>query len=68
MRVLVAGGAGRSPSSVAEQRRFFMAHLEPGLAKFFAAVERAPQANYYRKVAAFGAAFVSIETDSFNLD
>lgn len=68
MRVLIAGGAGRAPASVAEQRTFFTAHLRPGAAKFFEALQRAPQANYYRKVAAFGAAFTALETDSFDLD
>ena len=68
MRVLAAGGAGRGPAPLAEQKRFFQAHIEPGLAKFFAAVGRAPRANYYRHVAAVGAAFAALETESFQLD
>jgi TorA maturation chaperone TorD len=68
MRVLVAGGAGRSPASVAEQRRFFDDHLQPGVGKFFEALQRATQANYYRKVAALGAAFAALEAESFQLD
>ncbi len=68
MRVLVAGGAGRSPAAIAEQRRFFEAYLAPSLGKFFAALGRAPLANYYRKVAAFGAAFLALESESFLLD
>lgn len=68
MRVLVAGGAGRAPASVGEQRRFFDAHVKPGGAKFFAALARAKQSNYYRKVAALGAAFLALETESFQLD
>ncbi|MDQ3027309.1 MAG: molecular chaperone TorD family protein [Pseudomonadota bacterium] len=68
MRVLVSGGAGRAPSSVAEQKRFFQAHLDTALAKFFAAVGRAPEANYYRPVAAVGAAFTVLETESFSLE
>jgi TorA maturation chaperone TorD len=68
MRVLAAGGAGRSPAPLAEQRRFFQANVEPGLAKFFAAVGRSPRANYYRHVAAVGAAFTALETESFQLD
>jgi TorA maturation chaperone TorD len=68
MRVLVAGGAGRSPATVAEQRRFFDAHLLPAAGKFFAALAGAKDANYYRQVAQFGAAFVSLETESFLLD
>ncbi len=68
MRVLVVGGAGRSPASVAEQRRFFEGHLQPGVDKFFEALKRASQANYYRKVAALGAAFAALEAESFQLD
>ncbi|MGZ5648880.1 MAG: TorD/DmsD family molecular chaperone [Usitatibacter sp.] len=68
MRVLVAGGAGRSPAAVAEQKRFFRDHLEPGLAKLFGAVGQSPHANYYRKVAALGAAFTTLESESFQLE
>ena len=68
MRVLVAGGAGRGPASLEEQRRFFESHVNPGARKFFAAVVAAKQANYYRRVAALGAAFLDIEAESFQLD
>jgi TorA maturation chaperone TorD len=68
MRVLVAGGAGRSPASLAEQRRFYAAHVEPGVARFLAAVGSAAEANYYRHVAALGTAFTALESESFQLD
>jgi TorA maturation chaperone TorD len=68
MRVLVAGGAGRGPASLAEQRRFFGAHVAPGAAKFFAALAAAQAANYYRKVAALGAAFIALEAESLSMD
>jgi TorA maturation chaperone TorD len=68
MRVLVAGGAGRGPAPLAEQRRFFERHLRPGAARFLAAVGAAKEANYYRRVAALAAAFVALETESFQLD
>jgi TorA maturation chaperone TorD len=67
MRVLVAGGAGREPASLAEQKRFFESHLQPSAAGFLEAVGASPKANYYRTVAALGAAFVSLESDSFQL-
>lgn len=67
MRVLVAGGAGRSPASVAEQRRFFESHLQPGVVRFFRAVAAEPAANYYAKVAALGEAFATLEIESFQL-
>ena len=68
MRVLAAGGAGRGAAPLAEQKRFFEAHIKPGLAKLFAAVGRAPEANYYRHVAAVGAAFTALESESFSLE
>ncbi len=68
MRVLAAGGAGRSSAAIAEQRRFFDAHLLPGAGKFFDTLGRARDANYYRRVAAFGAAFMALESESFLLD
>jgi TorA maturation chaperone TorD len=68
MRVLVLGGAGRSPAAVPEQKRFFDIHLKPGLAAFFAALGKSAHANYYRRVAAFGAAFTALESESFSLE
>jgi TorA maturation chaperone TorD len=68
MRVLVAGGAGRSPAPVAEQKRFFDSHMRPGLARFFRELGQCAHANYYRRVAAFGAAFIALESESFLLD
>ena len=68
MRVLVAGGAGRAPASLADQRRFFETYVAPATHRFRAAVDAAPQANYYRTVARFAAAFVSLESESFQLE
>ena len=68
MRVLIAGGAGRAAAALGEQKRFYQEHVEPGAAAFFAALAQAPQSNYYRHVAAVGAAFIAIESQSFQLD
>lgn len=68
MRVLVAGGAGRGPATVREQRRFFESHLAPAFRGFLDATSDALQANYYRRVAALAAAFLAIESESFELD
>jgi TorA maturation chaperone TorD len=68
MRILVAGGAGRAPAALEEQKRFFETHVKPGVFRFLGAVRAAPQANFYRKVAALGAAFAAIESESFSLD
>lgn len=68
MRVLVAGGAGRGPATVVEQRRFFQSHIAPAYGGFVKAAARHERANYYRKVAALAAAFLAIESESFELD
>lgn len=68
MRVLVAGGAGRDPAPVAQQKRFFEAFVQPAAGQFLAAVGAAPEANYYRAVAAFASAFLALEAESFQLD
>ena len=68
MRVLIAGGAGRSGATLEEQRRFFAAHVEPAAPAFFAALAAADEANYYRRIADFGAAFIALESRSFALD
>lgn len=68
MRVLAAGGAGREPAGIDVQKRFFESYLGAGVRKFFQAVIEAGEANYYRKVAAFGLAFAAIEAESFELD
>lgn len=68
MRVLIAGGAGRGPATLAQQRRFFDGHVAPGARGFFAAVQASPDANYYRRVAQLGRAFLDLEAQSFELD
>lgn len=68
MRVLVEGGAGREPAGLADQRRFFEAHIAPAAPAFFAALGSAEASNYYRKVAALGAAFIALERQSFSLE
>lgn len=68
MRVLVAGTSGRPSAKLAEQKAFFEEHVGPGAARFFDALARAPVANYYRQVAAVGAAFIALESQSLQLD
>jgi len=68
MRVLVKGGAGREPASLEEQKRFHEAHLAAAWPGFAATLGAAPEANYYRHVAALCAAFAALEAESFRLD
>ena len=68
MRVLVAGGAGRAPVPVEAQKRFHETHLAAPWPRFAQALGQAAEANYYRHVAAFAAAFAALEAESFKLD
>ncbi len=68
MRVLAGGAPGRDPAPLPRQRVFFDTYLARAALGFFEAVQAEPQANYYRKVAEFGAAFIAFEAQSFDLD
>ncbi len=67
MRVLTGGTPVRDPAPVEEQKRFFDSNLAPGAFRFLSAVEGVAEANYYRRVAAFAAAYLKLEQQSFNL-
>jgi len=67
MRVLTGGTPVRDPAPLEEQERFFESNLAPGVFRFLEAVQALAESNYYRRVAAFAAAFMKIEKQSFNL-
>lgn len=67
MRVLAGGMPERDPAPVEEQERFFETNVAPGVFRFLSAVQAVAEANYYRRVADFAAAFMKIEKQSFNL-
>jgi TorA maturation chaperone TorD len=49
------------------EKQFFDKHVAPWARRFFADLERAEAAEFYRAVAAVGATFVDIETEAFAL-
>jgi TorA maturation chaperone TorD len=51
-----------------EQKRFFTRHLQPWVERFFADLERAEAARFYRTVARVGHEFMRIEREAFALD
>jgi len=53
--------------SVEQQLQFFDRHLAPWLGRFFADVEVAAAANFYRQVGTLGRIFVEVETEAFAL-
>jgi TorA maturation chaperone TorD len=69
---VMAGLAGGKFANPADDRRrvekqFFDKHLAPWARRFFADLERAEAADFYRAVAAVGATFIDIETEAFAL-
>ena len=69
MRVLIAGAPGASQPiprrSLAEQKHFFGAHLQPWYTACLQDIASAEPANFYRVVAAFAGAFLAVESHAF---
>lgn len=61
----LAGGRFGAPAG--SDRQIFEKHLAPWLGRFFADLERAQAAKFYRPVGAIGRLFVDIETEAFAL-
>jgi TorA maturation chaperone TorD len=59
--------AGEFAARVERQRHFFDRHLAPWMARFFADLESASAADFYRPVGAIGRLFIEIETAAFVL-
>jgi TorA maturation chaperone TorD len=57
----------RFPASPAADRELFDRHLAPWIGRFFADLERAEAADFYRSVGTLGGAFIAIETEAFAL-
>lgn len=65
MRVLITGRPGLPPRSLGEQKQFFDRHIAPWYARCLADMANAGEASFYRRVAAFALAFLSIEAQAF---
>jgi len=65
MAALIDGSLG--PPDVAQQKRFFDRHIAPWAGRFFADLEAAEAADFYRPVGSIGRLFMEIETDAFAL-
>jgi TorA maturation chaperone TorD len=65
---IMSGLASRRYEASAEtERELFEQHLAPWIGRFFADLERAEAADFYRYVGALGGAFIDIETQAFAL-
>jgi TorA maturation chaperone TorD len=65
--VMAGLAGGRFARAPAGEKQFFDKHLAPWARRFFADLERAKAANFYRAVAAVGVTFIDIETEAFAL-
>ena len=68
MRLLVAGGPGVAPVSVAKQREFFGRWLSTWTDACCDAIEMSSIANYYRRVAECTKTFLALERDSLAIE
>jgi TorA maturation chaperone TorD len=58
---------GLLPGPLGTDRAIFKAHLEPWISRFFADLENAKSAAFYRAVGMVGRVFMEIETEAFAL-
>jgi TorA maturation chaperone TorD len=66
MRYLIAGDDAAT-CNLAQQRRFFDAHLRPWVGAMCSAIEAHPDADFYAALARFAADFFAVETQAFDL-
>lgn len=59
--------AQRFPAPAGTDQAIFERHLAPWIGRFFADLEQAQEADFYRRVGTIGRLFVEIETESFAL-
>jgi TorA maturation chaperone TorD len=66
----VAAGlaCGRFTASPGAERRFFERHLRPWAERFFADLEAAKPARFYRTVGTLGRVFIEIEVQAFAME
>ena len=59
---------GRFPAEPGTERRFFERHLQPWAERFFADLERARSAEFYKAVGALGRLFMEVEAEAFAIE
>ena len=65
--VMAALAGGRFAASAGADREVFEQHLSPWMGRFFADLERAEAADFYRRIGTLGRVFLEIETAAFAL-
>jgi len=66
--VMAGLAAGRFETEPGAERRFFERHLRPWAPRFFADLETAKSASFYRAVGRVGGLFMDIEAEAFAMD
>jgi TorA maturation chaperone TorD len=65
---IMAGLASRRfPAPAGADRELFEQHLAPWIGRFFADLEQAEAADFYRRIGTLGRVFIEIESDAFAL-
>jgi TorA maturation chaperone TorD len=67
MAGLIGGDFG-APATLAVQKQFFNTHLAPWAPRFFADLEKAEAARFYRPVGRVGRLLCSIEAEALALE
>jgi TorA maturation chaperone TorD len=65
--IMAAFAGGRFTAPQGAERKLFEKHMAPWIGRFFADLERAEAAEFYRHVGALGRVFIEIETEAFAL-
>lgn len=66
MRYLIAGDDVEI-ANLTQQQKFFSAHVQPWVPAMCEAINAHPKARFYAALAGFTAAFISVETQGFDL-
>lgn len=64
MAQLASGRVGALPGA---DQELFERHIAPWMGRFFADLEHAEHANFYRRIGTLGRVFVEIESEAFAL-
>jgi TorA maturation chaperone TorD len=65
--IMAALASGRFQASEDAERRLFEKHMAPWMGRFFADLERAEAAGFYRNVGTLGRVFIDIDSEAFAL-
>lgn len=68
LEIMSGFAGGRFDASAADEAAFFAQHVDPWAGRFFADLEKAKVASFYRAVGAVGRLFIGIEAEGFAME